>query len=84
MPWTIAFLEAKTGAIRLYTEGMHVSEDDPEYHRDVHFVPMTPLDDNNDDFVFGYHELTRDCCCHPRVKNRGAGRTHIVHSERVN
>ena len=81
MPWAIALRKTKTGAIQLYTDGMKVDEDDPEYDQDVHIVPCF---ENGDDLSFGVHDFTRQCCCHPRVDDNTYKRNLVIHSERVN
>jgi hypothetical protein len=70
--------------MQLIEKGHGPDLDDLRWGEDVHIVPITDDPDDPDMILFGIHDFTRDCYCHPRIQEQCYGRTLVLHSEAVN
>jgi len=84
--WVICFKNAVTGKMELIPSGMNVDHDDPTYEQEAHILPCTDLGSTPEEmhFTFGAHEFTRQCYCHPEVREQIHRRTLILHKATLN
>lgn len=78
--WAVVIENLEAKKMQLVTPEIESAGDDARYGNEVHVCPVVF---DGDDISFGFHEFTRDCPCHPKVK-QGISKTVIIHTEKVN
>ena len=80
MGWAVVVKNLEHGKFQIVPK---VGEFDRDglYGDDINIVPCT---ETPEEILFGIHEFTRECCCHPKVSRLDGGPTLVIHTDQVN
>lgn len=84
MPWAAVMMNLESGKFELIPPSRRVDSNDPLYADEVHIVPIYDDPEIPNRMVFGVHDFTEACPCHPTRQEQVHGRTMILHREATN
>ena len=84
MRWLVVVKNIESDRLEIITPSTDFDPEDPRYDRVAHIVPFKEEPDPQR-LNFGFHDLKRDCACHPKITEvYSQDRTIITHRSAVN